>query len=85
MTLKLLLLTLFAIWSFPFGYYRLRFRKIVYRDPSWTIAIKPYFIKETVALFGNSYPDDKEYIQSRNFYRVYLIVYLILLALLLYI
>lgn len=66
---------LFFIWSFPMGYYRSRFRKIVYETDDWKINIKPVFIKEFKGLFGNLFPEDEEYLKMRNFYRFYLIVY----------
>lgn len=71
-------LILFVAWGIPLSHFRSRFRKIVYRTDSWTINIKPYFVKETVALFKNLYPEDPEYLRMRNFYRFYLAVYLIL-------
>lgn len=72
---------LFAVWGIPLGYYRSRFRKIVYRTDSWLINIKPFFVKETKALFGTMYPDDTDYIRFRNFYRFYLLVYGVLFGL----
>lgn len=75
-----LFLIMFMLWSVPLFSYRGRFRKMVYRTESWTINFKPVFGKELKALFGNIYPYDKEYIVTRNFYRVYLIVYFLLLA-----
>jgi peroxiredoxin Q/BCP len=71
-------LILFILWSLPLTYYRGKFRKIVYRTNNWTINIKPVFGKEIKALFSNIYPYDKIYIRMRNFYRLYLIVYLLL-------
>jgi thioredoxin-dependent peroxiredoxin len=71
-------LILFIVWGLPLTYYRSKFRKIVYQTNDWTINIKPYFMKELKALFGNIYPDNKNYLKFRNFYRFYLIVYLIL-------
>ncbi len=68
----------FMIWSFPLGYYRSKFRKIVYQTDDWTINIKPVFVKEVKGLFQNLYPDNKEYLKMRNFYRFYLVVYTIL-------
>lgn len=68
-------LILFFIWGLPLGYYKSRFRKIVYQTDSWIINIKPVFVKELRALFGTMYPDNPEYIRFRNFYRFYLIVY----------
>ena len=71
-------LLLFVIWGLPMGYYRSKFRKLVYQTDSWLINIKPVFGKELKALFGNIYPDNKDYIKFRNFYRFYILVYLIL-------
>jgi len=72
---------LFVLWGLPLTYYRSRFRKIVYRTESWTINIKPFFVKETRALIGNIYPDDAQYLKMRNFYRIYLFIYLVLFIL----
>ena len=69
---------LFIIWGLPLSLYRSKFRKIVYQTDKWTINIKPYFMKELKALFGNIYPDNPNYLKFRNFYRFYLIVYLLL-------
>jgi peroxiredoxin Q/BCP len=71
-------LILFFVWGLPLTIYRGKFRKIVYQTDSWTINIKPFFIKELKAIFGNIYPDDKNYRKFRNFYRFYLIIYLLL-------
>jgi peroxiredoxin Q/BCP len=35
-------------------------------------------MKELKALFGNMYPDNRNYLKIRNFYRFYLIIYLLL-------
>ncbi|MFN8206840.1 MAG: peroxiredoxin [Bacteroidales bacterium] len=71
-------LILFLAWGLPLTYYRSKFRKIVYQTDSWTINIKPLFGKELKALFGTLYPDNREYLKMRNFYRFYLIIYLLL-------
>lgn len=71
---------LFVAWGLPLGYYRGKFRRIVYRTDSWLISLKPVFLKELTALFANLYPDDPAYIRFRNFYRFYLAVYLVLFA-----
>jgi thioredoxin-dependent peroxiredoxin len=73
-------LILFIAWGLPLTYYRSKFRKIVYQTNSWTINIKPYFMKEIKALFGNMYPGNAEYHKFRNFYRFYLIIYLLLFS-----
>lgn len=71
-------LILFILWGLPLTYYRSKFRKIVYQTNSWTINLKPIFVKEIKALIGNIYPDNLKYKQMRNFYRFYLFIYLIL-------
>jgi peroxiredoxin Q/BCP len=77
-------LILFVIWGLPLTLYRSRFRKVVYQTDSWLINIKPVFFKEIKALFGNIYPDNITYIKSRNFYRMYLSIYALLLSCYLY-
>jgi len=71
-------LILFVVWGLPMSYYRSKFRKLVYQTDSWLINIKPVFGKELKALFGNTFPENKDYIKFRNFYRFYLLVYLVL-------
>jgi hypothetical protein len=71
-------LMLFIVWGLPLTMYRSKFRKIVYNTDSWTINIKPLFFKEIKALFGNIYPENKQYLKFRNFYRFYLVIYLLL-------
>jgi len=75
---------LFIIWGLPLSYYRSKFRKIVYQTDSWVINIKPLFIKELKAIFGNIYPKNTEYIKQRNFYRFYLSIYTVLFITYLY-
>lgn len=72
---------LFAIWGLPLSFYRSKFRKIVYQTDSWIINIKPLFIKELKGLFGNLYPENKEYKKQRKFYRFYLAIYTLLFLL----
>lgn len=71
-------LILFFFWGLPLGFYRSRFRKIVYKTDSWIINFKPVFIEESKALFGNVFPGNSSYIKFRNFYRFYLAVYSLL-------
>jgi len=73
-------LILFVVWGLPLTIYRSKFRKIVYQTENWTINIKPYFGKELKALFGNLYPENRKYQKLRNFYRFYLIIYLLLFS-----
>ena len=74
-------LILFIAWGLPLSFYRSKFRKIVYQTDSWTINIKPLFIRETKALIGNMYPENRQYVKLRNFYRFYLSIYLLLFIL----
>jgi thioredoxin-dependent peroxiredoxin len=69
---------LFVAWGLPLGYYRSKFRKIVYQTDSWVINIKPVFWKELKGLFGNIYPDNLKYKKFRNFYLFYLVIYFLL-------
>lgn len=69
---------LFVAWGLPLSYYRSKFRKMVYQTDSWTINIKPVFWKEIKGLFGNIYPDNLKYKKFKNFYLLYLTIYLVL-------
>lgn len=69
------LLALFIIWGIPLGWFRSKFRKIVYKTDSWLINIQPYFWQELRGLFGNLYPNNHQYVKVRNGYRLYLIIY----------
>jgi thioredoxin-dependent peroxiredoxin len=69
---------LFVVWGLPLGYYRSKFRKIVYQTDSWVINIKPVFWKEIKGLFGNIFPDNLKYKKFRNFYLFYLAIYFLL-------
>jgi len=78
MTDEQLIFLILIIWSIPSTYFRSKFRIIVYQTDDWKINIKPLFKKEIVGLFSNMYPDNKTYLKTRNQYRIYLAVYLIL-------
>jgi len=77
--IKNIWLILFVAWGLPLGYYRSKFRKMIYQTDSWLINIKPVFWKEIKGLFGNIYPGNQKYKKFRNFYLIYLAIYLILL------
>jgi peroxiredoxin Q/BCP len=81
MTIPQILLTLLIIWGIPSTYFRSKFRKIVYQTDDWKINIKPLFKKEIVGLFSNMYPENADYIKTRNQYRIYLAIYLIIFIL----
>ena len=74
-------LILFFIWGIPLTWFRSKFRKMVYQTDSWIINVKPVFMKELKALFGNRFPENRNYLKLRNSYRIYLSVYLILFVL----
>ena len=78
MTDMQIVLIILIIWGIPSTYFRSKFRKIVYQTDDWKINIKPLFKKEIIGLFSNMYPDNNDYLKTRNYYRIYLIVYLIL-------
>ena len=82
---KTLLLIILVIWGMPSTYIRSKFRKIVYKTDDWKINIKPVFIKELTGLFSNLYPSNKEYIKTRDYYRIYLFIYIILFIIYIYI
>ncbi len=71
-------IVLFVALGLPLVYYRSKFRKLVYQTESWVINIKPFFGKGLKALFGTLFPDDRNFLKFRNFYRFYLIIYLLL-------
>ena len=73
-----ILLVLLILWGIPSTYFRSKFRKIVYQTNDWKINIKPLFKKEIMGLFLNLYPDNKEYIRVRNYYRIYLLIYFVI-------
>ena len=76
--MKTILFIILIIWGIPSTFFRSKFRKIVYQTNDWKINIKPLFKKEIVGLLFNLYPENKEYIETRNNYRLYLFVYLII-------
>ena len=66
------------VWGIPSTFFRSKLGKIVYQTDDWKINIKPLFIKELKGLFFNIFPENKDYIKTRNQYRLYLVVYLLL-------
>ena len=76
--MKLFIFIVLILWGLPSTFLRSDFRKIVYKTNDWKINIKPIFLKEIKGLLFNIYPEDDKYLKSRNLYRIYLIIYLIL-------
>lgn len=79
LTMKLFIFIVLILWGLPSTFLRNDFRKIVYKTNDWKINIKPIFLKEIKGLLFNIYPENEKYLKSRNLYRIYLLVYLILL------
>lgn len=80
MTFHLVFLIAFIIWSFPLSIFRSRFRKMVYETDSWWINVKPVFWKEMKVLVGLHNRQEIDDLKLITFYRLYLLVYVILLA-----
>ena len=76
--MKNLLLFILILWGIPSTYFRSKFRKIIYETNDWKINIKPLFRKELKGLFSKISSKNKDYIKTRNNYRIYLIIYGIL-------
>jgi peroxiredoxin Q/BCP len=76
--MKTVLFIILIIWGIPSTFFRSKFRKIVYQTDDWKINIKPLFKKEISGLIYNMYPENKDYIKTRNNYRIYLFIYLII-------
>ena len=66
--MKYILLIILILWGIPSTYFRSKFRKIVYQTNDWKINIKPLFKKELSGLFFNIFPNNKDYIKTRNYY-----------------
>lgn len=73
--MKNLLLFILILWGIPSTYFRSKFRKIIYETNDWKINIKPLFRKELKGLFSKISSKNKDYIKTRNNYRIYLIIY----------
>ena len=76
--MKTILFIILIIWGIPSTFFRSKFRKIVYQTNDWKINIKPLFKKEIVGLLFNIYPENKDYIKTRNNYRLYLFIYFVI-------
>ena len=76
--MKKILLFILILWGIPSTYFRSKFRKIIYETNDWKINIKPLFRKELKGLFSKISSNNKDYLKTRNNYRIYLIIYGIL-------
>ena len=76
--IKKIILFILILWGIPSTYFRSKFRKIIYETNDWKINIKLLFKKELIGLFSNVPSKNKDYIKTRNQYRIYLIIYGIL-------
>jgi len=78
--LKTSLLVVLVLYGIPLWKLRYRWRSTVYRMSSWKINVLPWFGHDTMALFTNRYfitPEER--LMARRF-RLYLAVYIGLLA-----
>ncbi len=73
-------LILFIALGLPLLTYRSKFRKIVYQTDSWVINIKPLFTDELRGLIGSHSVDHPKYKKFRNYYRTFLVLFLITLV-----
>ncbi len=71
---------LFLALGLPLLTYRSKFRKIVYRTDSWIINIKPVFTDELRVIIGSHCVDHPKYKKFRDYYRTYLVFFLITLV-----
>jgi len=71
-------LVLFIGLAIPLLTYRSKFRKIVYQTDSWVINLKPVFTDELRGIIGDACIDHPKYKKVRNYYRTYIILYLLL-------
>ena len=78
--MKNLFLFILILWGIPSAYFRSKFRKIIYETNDWKINIKPVFKKELIGLFSKISSKNKDYVKTRNHYRIYLIIYGILFS-----
>ena len=80
MTLKTVLIALFILYGIPLWRMRHTWRSTIYRVSGWKIDFMPWFGRDLAALFSNRYfIDDAERRMARR-YRIYVAIYLALLA-----
>jgi hypothetical protein len=80
LVLKTILIVAFILYGIPLWRLRYKWRSTVYRMASWKINFLPWFGKDIAALFSNRYFATSEERQMARRFRIYLSVYLALLA-----
>jgi peroxiredoxin Q/BCP len=68
------------VMAIPLVYYRMRFKKAVYQTDSWKVVFKLSTLTELKAFFGNTYPDNEDYLKSRNIYRSYTALFVVFIT-----
>ena len=68
------------VLTIPVVYYRIKFRKIIFQTDSWTVIFKPSWSKELKAFYGNTFPDNENYLKIRNLYRQYSALLVVFIA-----
>jgi len=76
--IKIIMLIIFFVYTFPVWKYRYQFRSIVYKRKDWKINVLPWFGYELHALFTNKYFTSEKDLKIARFYRWYLLGYLLL-------
>ena len=82
--MKTALIVVFLLYGIPLWKLRYQWRATVYRMTSWKINVLPWFGHDTMALFSNRYfiTDDERRMARR--FRMYMVGYLAMLALILW-
>ena len=78
--LQHLWLIFLIVLAIPVVYYRIRFRKIIFQTDSWTVIFKPSSLTELKAFYGNTLPDNENYLKIRNLYRHYSVLLVVFIA-----
>ena len=76
---RLWLIFLIAL-AIPVVYYRIKFRKVIFQTDSRAVIFKPSSLKELKAFWGNTMPDNENYLRIRNLYRQYSALLVVFIA-----
>ena len=71
-TPQIVIIVIIVIYTRPLWILRYKFRSTVYKEKNWKINFRPWFWKETKALFSNKYFTTKEELKTAKMYRIYL-------------
>ena len=68
------------VLAIPVIYYRVMFRKIIFQSDRWTVIFKLSPLKGLKAFYGNTFPDNENYLKIRNLYRQYSALLVVFIA-----